>query len=211
MLDIADPAEAVLDHFLGVGLEIAVGVAGLDQIRRLADQGAIVIQDLEGARQHQLVQEDGALVEDAVAIGILKDHDIADRLGHVDHLLADGIALHFDHPEPAIAVVLGHDRVRDQRVGCHQLHLEARRHAESLGLLLGSQRRRKLRLVGLHLGRPGLVEFGQQAFWPCLPEDEDDRQDQNDNDGNGKGSPEFHANLFPSQYLDGIIDRDQDR
>ncbi len=57
-----------------------------------------MIQNLERAGQHQLVLEHGALVEHAVMVGVFQDHHIADRLGHVDHRLAHGIALHLDHP-----------------------------------------------------------------------------------------------------------------
>ena len=65
------PAVGVADQILGVGLEVAVGVLHQPEVRRLADEHAL-IQDLERARQHQLVGEDGALVHHAVAVGVFQ-------------------------------------------------------------------------------------------------------------------------------------------
>ena len=195
MFDIAHPAEAVLDHLFGIGHQIAIGVAGLDQIGRLADQGAAMVQNLERAGQDQSVLEHGALVIDAVAVGILQDRHIADRLFHVDHGLAHGIALHFDHPQPAVAVELGQNRVLHQRLGRHQLHLVARRHVKCFQFLRRRQGGREFGLLSMHPLRPGAVQLRCQGGFVCggrLGCRPAQRRRQGENDAGSGINPQTH-------------------
>ena len=62
MFQHAKPGETVGDLFLGISLQIAIGIAGLPQRWRFADQRAAASQDLESARQHQLVSKHSASI-----------------------------------------------------------------------------------------------------------------------------------------------------
>ena len=66
------------DELLGVGLQIAVGVAREPEVRRLGDEHAAV-EHLQRARQHEAVEEDRLLVHLAVAVRVLEHDDAAGR------------------------------------------------------------------------------------------------------------------------------------
>ena len=75
---------------------------------------------------------------------------LADRLFLIDHFLANGIALHLHHPEPAIAVELGHNGVLHQGLGRHQRRLAcecSRLPDNEAHLLCESRAAKKLRPV----------------------------------------------------------------
>ena len=96
----AGAAVVVADEILGVGLEIAVGVLHQPQVRRLADEHAL-IEHLERARQHQLVGEHRALVHHAVAVRVFEDGDVVDRLARIRAVRLRHEARHLEHPHAA--------------------------------------------------------------------------------------------------------------
>ena len=115
------------DELLAVGVKIAVGVAGEPQVGRFGDEHA-AIEDLQRARQDQLVEEDGLLVHLAVAVAIFEHADAAERLvlgrcGDVLH-----IADHLDDPEPALRIPVDEDWLLDHRFAGHELDVIPRRH-----------------------------------------------------------------------------------
>ena len=79
MLGIAslDP-DVAAQHLASVGLQVAVGIAGQDQLRRRDDEHA-VLEHLHRARLDQSVEEHGARVGAAVVVGVLEHDDLPDR------------------------------------------------------------------------------------------------------------------------------------
>ena len=162
MFQHAKPSETVGDLFLGIGLQIAIGIAGLPQRWRFADQRAAASQDLEGARQHQFVGKHRAIVEHAVVIGIVQHHQAIHRLKAVFHRQIVRPARQFHHPQPAIAIEFHQDRILHQRFGGDQFHGIARRHRKAVQRV---NRRAHRRLFGFFGGeeRPWPVQLA--ARW----------------------------------------------
>ena len=94
-------AVGVDDEVLGVGLEVAVGVFHQPQVRRLADEHA-VIEHLQGARHRQLVGEHGLLVHRAVAVRVFQHADPVERLARVPPGRVGQEGQHLEHPQPAV-------------------------------------------------------------------------------------------------------------
>ncbi len=139
VLDVGLQAAVLIgDELLAVGLEIAVGVAGEPQVGRFGDEHA-AIEDLQRARQDQLVEEDGLLVHLPVAVAIFEHADAAQRfvLGRCGDVLH--IADHLDDPEPALRIPIDEDWLLDHRFAGHELDVIPRRHRERLHLVGGRE------------------------------------------------------------------------
>ena len=77
-----EPAVVVADEILRVGFEVAISVAREPEVRRFRDENA-AIQDLDRARQDQLVEKDRPLVHLAVVVLILEDSDATERFSRI--------------------------------------------------------------------------------------------------------------------------------
>ena len=121
-------AEEGEEHGAHVGAAIAIHVIEAQQLRRRRDeQRAIVPQDAH--RDADAIDEDRALVEDAVAVGVREPADAAlGRLGHRE--AANVFAGRFSEEEPAAFVKRAEHRVRGQFRPGSERDLEALRHAQ---------------------------------------------------------------------------------
>ncbi len=99
--------------FALVGHAVAVGVGEFPDAGGRADKER-AIEPHQALGQHQLVGVDGALVIDAVVVGIFQADD---AVGLVDDLFGDRIirAGRLGHVQSAAVVEVGHDRPLDQR------------------------------------------------------------------------------------------------
>ena len=158
------------------GLVVAVLDRDEQQVRRRADPDAAEA-DLDAADEVQALDEDGALVELAVAVGVLEDQDAVawPRLsGAADR---DSV-VRLRHPEPAAVVDGEGDRLMHVRLAGEQRDLEALGHGHRLGRLLGRQAgvlvdvRRRQRCG---VGRGGTFGFSawkrksSKLTWPQWP------------------------------------------
>ena len=132
--------EAV-EHDLGraVGHVVAVAVGDEQELRR-AHQPDAAEAELDAREHLDVVGEDGALVEPAVAVGVLEDQDaVAEAEVELRGQLGVGVVLR--DPEPP-ARVPGHgDRVLHVRLGGEDLDVEPRRHAEPAAACSGGRAR----------------------------------------------------------------------
>ena len=150
------PAVVGADQFLGVHLQVAVRVVHQPDVRRLEHQDAVV-ERLDSPRLDEAVSEDRSLVHLSVVVRVFEHGDPPDgvevRFGRLEvrHELRI-----LDHPHTAVRVPVDGNRILDEGLACHDLHVEARRQEEMLHLFFGRQHRR---LVGrlLDTGRPGAV------------------------------------------------------
>ena len=159
-------AEVRRDLGLLVGLAVAVRVAAEPEMRRRADEHAVAVQG-DGARHHDLVEEDRGRLEDAVAVLVLQDHHAPVRLVFRRAIEVRHVALHLDDPETTVGTELGGHRIADLRVAGDERDLEALRDLERLQLLLGREGRGRRDLVvgdQLHLRLAGLVaDLGERG------------------------------------------------
>ena len=122
------------DHPPFVGPQVAVRVGKIKDVRSGGHQDTLLPRHQSG-RKGQLLGEDAAAVELSAA-GVLQDHDPA--LGFRLH----GIVAHLQDEEASAAVEGGGHRIRDQRLGRHQLDLEPRRQSEGFQRFPRRKRRR---------------------------------------------------------------------
>ena len=133
-------------QLLGVGAQIAVGVARQPEIRRLGDQHAAV-EDLQGARQHEAVEEDRPLVHLPVIVHVFEDDDPAGGIafrgrGEIGHE-----PRHFDRPQPSVRIEVDQDRILDHRLRRDELEAVAWRREDGLHGRGGSEHRGLFRHV----------------------------------------------------------------
>ncbi len=118
-----------------VGAVVAVAVGNEQKLRGRADPDAAEA-DLQAADQVQVVGEDLARVEPAVAVGVLEDEDAVLGLV-VGHAPRVGIGL--GDPEPAAVVDRHRDRLDDVGLAGEERDLETRRDGHRPGRLLGAE------------------------------------------------------------------------
>ena len=182
------PSELIGDQRLRIRAQIAVGVAHEPDVRRLADQHAMV-EHLERPRQDQPVGEHRPLVHPAVAVGILQHDDAADRVvlvapGDVVH-----VAGHLDRPQASLRIPVDRDRLLNHRLARDELDVIPGRHVEALQRVGGRQRRRAGRDL-LNAGRPG-ISGGRPLVGSTRH-----RDCRRDEEGNGGKSVEKHRECF---------------
>ena len=130
--------EAGVEDFAAVGLAVAVGVLGVEDIRGAGDEYAVTPGHHAGG-ERQVVEEDGRFVVLAVALGGLQALDPAAGLAFAVH--AERIVAHLDDPELAIRSPGEGDGVFDKRLRGDQLDGETRPHLDR-----AKRRLRRLRL-----------------------------------------------------------------
>ena len=123
-LDVAG-AEAGKDEFLlvrilGIDAAVAVGVFEIENVRRVGDEQPAV-ERKEGRRPEQAVDEDGALIELAVAVEVVEHAD-----ARVLAVAVLAIAAHLADEEPAVLVELHRDGAIHQRLGGDLFELKTR-------------------------------------------------------------------------------------
>ena len=180
-------AVAVAHQGLAVRLEVAVGVTRQPQVRRLADQHALV-EHLQRARQDQPIDEHRLLVHPAVAIGVLEHADAAERRALVGRGEILHVAEHLDHPHAAVGVPVDRDRVLHHRLARDQLGVIARRQKERLRFGLGRARRRVIR----HLLQPRRPR--RRGCRTCLAGGRV-RHRERDQTGNQTTTKQFHRGI----------------
>ena len=74
-------AESAEEHFLGIGLVVAVGVGVENRVRRAGHQDSAGAEHADPERRYQVfvLDEDFAGIADSVAVGVLEDHDSVAR------------------------------------------------------------------------------------------------------------------------------------
>ena len=134
-------ADVGAQHLAGVGLQVAVGVLGENQLRRRDHQHAAV-EHFDGARHDEAVEEHGALVDLAVIVGVLEHRDVGD--GRVLPLACEirHEPAHLDHPQAAVGVHVEPDGIDHERLARDELEAVTRREAERASRGLGRERRR---------------------------------------------------------------------
>ena len=154
--------EAVEQHLrFPIGHAIAVTVGNEEQLRR-AQRKHAAATNLDAGENFPLVPEDGAFVEVAVVVRILKQHDAVVQVRRETGLLV-GVGIILGHPEPAARVEGHRDRLLHLGLGGKQGHLETRRHFEGRHRLLRrhGDMVRRIRVVNLRK-RAGAAGAGQQ-------------------------------------------------
>ena len=136
-----EPAVVVADEILRVGFEVAIGVAREPEVRRFRDENA-AIEDLDRARQDQLVEKDRPLVHLAVVVLILEDRDATERFSRICARRVRHEPEHLDDPQPAFEVVVDRDRIDHHRFAGDELDAIAGRDVKRLELGVRCQRRR---------------------------------------------------------------------
>ena len=121
------------------------------------------------SREHQVVDEHGVLVVDAVVVGVDVQRNPADRIELAGHVEVQHVAAIFDDEHPAVAVERDRGRLLDDRIGEHQFQAVAGLKDELLQLLLGRfrQHRRLLRPVDVRVDR--IVLAAAAAAAAALP------------------------------------------
>ena len=107
------------------------------QVRRRADPDAAEA-DFDAADEIQVLDEDRAPVERAVAVGVLEDQDAIAALAFGR---AHGIGVRLGDPQPAAVVERERDRLDDVRLGRGERDGEARRQGHRLGRVGSRQAR----------------------------------------------------------------------
>ena len=87
------------DDFANVGLAVAVGVLGINDVGGGTDQHALLPRR-DAVGKVDLVEKDGRLVVLAVAVGVFEQTDAAARL--IIPLEAGGVVEHFGDPQFAV-------------------------------------------------------------------------------------------------------------
>ena len=172
---VAAEADAGEDMLALVGDAVVVGVGVLDHVvrGRFVGQDAVAVERHDRPRQHELVDEHGALVVDAVVLRALEARDaafgrvliVAVGVAHVGRELGD--------VHPAVAVEADDRRADDVGLGQHELHAVPGRRAGTRGLFLRRSRLewRLRREISAGVGRRRQRSAGRRrrggACWPA--------------------------------------------
>jgi len=144
-------------QFLGIHLQVAIGVAHQPDVWRLQNEDAVV-EDLHGTRLHEAVGEDCPLVQLPVVVGVLEHDDAPDgiQIGLRRLKVADEFRI-FDDPQPTIRIPIDGNRILNERLARHEFDVIARRHEERLQSIRRGKRRRFVRHL-LHTWWPGAID-----------------------------------------------------
>ena len=125
LVALSETGEERLAH---VGFAVAVGVFGIKDLRRSADDHAVAPWH-DASRKIHSFQKDSRFVVAAIAISIFqKPHDSPSPAFAVH---SQRVIAHLDHPQFAISAPLEGDRVQDHRLAGDQFHFEASRGLEA--------------------------------------------------------------------------------
>src|SRR5579872_992389 len=169
--------EARVKNLALVGLAIAVGVFGVENVRSGRDENALAPgQDAGGVGDFE---KDRCLVVAAVAVGVFESSDLPaafeERIGVFCRRFvvfdSQRVIAHFDDPQFAIGSEGERNGVKNERLGGHQLDFESGLHANAAARRLGRARlRRKVGGLGQNfVERPAVDEVGELGGVFVLP------------------------------------------
>ena len=154
--DVGEAPVPGVEQLLLVRDAVAVRIGVLPQLLRvrLFRQDGVGSEWRHEPREHEVVDEDGVLVVDAVVVGVDMQRDPADRIELARHVDIEHVAAILDDEHAAVAVEGDGRRLLDEGIGHHQLETIAGWQDELLQLLFG-----RLRLDRRLLGEvdPGQV------------------------------------------------------
>ena len=110
------------EYFGFVSPEIAVGVAGEQDVRCSTDEDAVAPR-YHTARVRQGVEENGRVVVASVIISIFKNAYTATRFSIV--VQAKRVVGHLHNPQTSVLVPLKRHRIHHERLVDHEFHLES--------------------------------------------------------------------------------------
>ena len=116
------------NRFAHVGLAVTIGVCGVKNFRRGADEHALA-PDHDAVREIDVLQKHRRFVVTAVAVGVFQIFDDAARFAMA--VQAKGIVAHLDDPEFSIRSPVKGDRVNDERFVCDKFNFETGPHADA--------------------------------------------------------------------------------
>ena len=145
-------AIAIADQILRVGFEVVVRVAHEPEVRWLCDEDA-TLEHLQGARQHETVEEDRLLVHLPVAVRVLKHDDAPARLTFVRRFQVGHVPEQLDDPHPAPRIPVDDDGILDHGLASDEFHVVSGRQEEGLHLVLRGKDG-CLRIGGIERRRP---------------------------------------------------------
>ena len=123
MLRVSADGVVAGDDRLLVAFSVAVGVAAEEELGRRGDQRPAAHRR-DGARENQVIEEDGGLVHPPVAVGIFENRDAPRRLFFTVAFDIRHVRAHLDNPGAAVGVETHGDGVLDRRLGGDQLHMK---------------------------------------------------------------------------------------
>ena len=103
--------ESCEEHVATVGLAIAVGVLGIEDVRRAGDDDPFPPRNQAGG-EAEAVEERGRFVVATVAVGVFQDPDNPAELPFV--VDSERVVTHLDDPELAVGAPVEGDRIFDQ-------------------------------------------------------------------------------------------------
>ena len=173
---VLDSTEARDQDLRLVGPAVSIGVAAVNEIRRL-DHEKTVERRGDGPGQHEVLEEDLVLVHGAVAIGVAQPDDATDRYLLALAVGVRHVAAHLADPEITRGVEDRLDRIADQRFARDELDPESGLDPKGLEGLWRIQRGRGgksplLRHLPLHFAgavavlgerRAGRTQHGQRV------------------------------------------------
>ena len=121
------------------------------------------------AREHQLVDEDGVLLVDAVVVDVLVQRDASDRIALAGRVRVLHVAAVFEHEHAAVAVEGDGRRLLDHRVGEDGLQTVTRLQDELFGLFGRRQREHRIAFREVRVGVGGIGFVRPAAPAPAAP------------------------------------------
>ena len=156
-LDVAEPPVARVEQLFLVGDAVAVRVGELpDVVRvRFLRQDDARTERCDESREHEVIDEHGVLVVDAVVVRVDVQGNAADGIELARHVQVHHVAAIFDDEHAAVAVEGDGGRLLDDRIGQHELEPIAGLKDELFQFFLGRFRneRRLLRPVETGIDR----------------------------------------------------------
>ena len=169
-LDVAEPAVAGVEQLLLVRDAVAIGVGVLPQLVgvRLLGQDDARPERRDEPREHEVVDEHGVLVVDAVVVAVDVHRDPADRVELSGHVEIEHVAAILDDEHPAVAVERDRGGLLNDRIGQHELEAIPRLQDELLELFLRRARTERRLLGPIDVGIDRIVfAAAAQPAAPC--------------------------------------------
>ena len=141
VLDVAGSAERAREERLLFRDAVAIRVGELPHLVgiRLHRQHAVAAEGQDEAREHELVDEDGVLLVDAVVVGVFVPRDAADGIELAARVLVLHVAAQLEDEHAAVAVERDRARLLDVGVAQNRRDLVSGRKNELLGLISGRE------------------------------------------------------------------------
>ena len=138
----------VHDHGVGGAFDSIAPAEG--EVVFVSDEDAVLDQS-DGAREENVVEEDGAFVGLTVVIGVFEHDDAALRLVFITAIEVVHVAEHFDDPDAAVAIEFEGNWFFDKRFGSDGLDNKALGEGEGLeGFFDGKDWGRRNEVFGNH-------------------------------------------------------------